>query len=80
MQDIDKLEKLAKTLKRGVEVGEKVAKDGLGAEDLIHAPEAVEVLIDLYSSIKNIKEIGLEAKDIDAVEAVKLIQILFYIT
>ena len=75
-QDIDKLEKLAKTLKGGVSLGEKIAKDGLGAEDLAHAPEAVAFLVELYNSAKDMKEIKEEASDIDAVEAIKLVQIL----
>lgn len=76
MQDIDKLEKLAATLKSGVSLGEKIAKDGIGAEDLVHAPEAVAFLVELYKSAKDAKEMAEEAKDIDAVEAIKLVQIL----
>lgn len=72
-QDIDKLLKLAQTIKKGVSVGEKIAKEGLGVEDLTHAPAAVEVLVALYNDLKHYKEIVEEAKDIDAAEGVKLL-------
>jgi hypothetical protein len=76
MTDIDKLKKLAETLKTGVALGEKIAKDGIGAEDLVHAPEAVAFLVELYGSAKDIKEMGEEAKDVDALEAIELVKII----
>lgn len=76
MQDVDKLEKLAEVLKRGVSLGEKVAKGGVGLDDLVHAPDAVAFLVDLYECIKHAKEMSEETKDLDAAEAIKLVQIL----
>lgn len=75
-QDVDKTLELAKTFKKGVTLGEKIAKDGLGVDDLQHAPEAVAFAVELYNSAKHYAEIKEEITDIDAAEGILILQTL----
>ncbi len=73
-QDVDKTLKLAQTLKTGVSLGEKIAKDGVNLLDLPHAPEAVAFMVALHESVKDLKEIKEELTDLDAAEGIILLQ------
>lgn len=75
---IEKAKKLGIALDKAVELGEKVMEDGkINMNDLIHAPQAAEIIGDIYDSVKEIKEIGEELKDIDLAEAVELLSAIF---
>ncbi|MCB1712838.1 MAG: hypothetical protein KDH96_10270 [Candidatus Riesia sp.] len=76
-EDTDKLELLAKSMKGLVSVGEKVMKDNkIDLADLQHAPELAEHLSGLVKAVSFHKEMLKEVKDIDAAEAVKLVQLM----
>jgi len=76
-QDIDKLSKLALALKGLVSVGEEVMKDGkIDLADIAVLPKMAKVVEELVGAVKDFKELGEEAGDIDAVEAIRLVQIL----
>ncbi len=74
---IDKLELAAKHAKGLVSVGEKIMKDGeVNMADIQHAPELAEHLGGLVKAAADYKEMVAQGKDIDALEAVKLVQII----
>ena len=75
MQDVDKLKKLIGLIDDMIEVGEVVMEDGkLSMTDFVAAPEAVRVLGDLFSLVKDHgKELVEELKDIDFKEGKELI-------
>jgi len=76
--DIDKLELAVDGLKEVVNVGEKVFADGkVGFEDSVHIPELYEAVKKVVEAAKSYKEVGEEIKDVDAVEAVRLITKIF---
>ena len=76
-EDTDKLELLAKSMKGLVSVGEKVMKDSkVDLADLQHSPELAEHLAGLVKAASSYKEMLKEVKDIDADEAVKLVQLM----
>ena len=78
MQDIDKLEKAIDGLQGMVSVGEKIMADGkVDFADSAYIPELYEAVKKCVEAGKAYKELGEEVKDIDALEAVKLIQKLF---
>jgi hypothetical protein len=78
MQDIDKLEKAIDGLQGVIKVGEKIMADGkIDWSDSQHTPELYEAVKKCVEAGKAYKELGEEIKDIDGVEAVKLIQKLF---
>jgi hypothetical protein len=64
-QGNERLKKLAKAIDELVEIGEDIAKDGIGADDVMHLPKLVSPAKDIYECIKEIKELGAEAKDLD---------------
>jgi len=76
--DIDKLELAVDGLKEVIEVGEKVMSDGkVDFSDSVHIPELYEALKKVIEAGKAYKELGEEIKDIDSIEAIKLITKLF---
>jgi len=78
MQDIDKLEKAIEGLQGLVKVGEKIMEDNkIDFADSQHIPELYEAVKKCVEAGKAYKELGDELKDIDGIEAVKLIQKLF---
>ena len=78
MQDVDKLELLASAINGLVDIGEEVMKDGsVNLLDLPQLGPLAKEVEKLVQAVKAYKEIGEELKDIDPVEAVKLVQTLF---
>lgn len=78
MQDVDKLEAGIDAIQKVVAVGEKVFKDGkIDMKDIVLLPEMYEAIASSVKAFKEAKEMYEEAKDIDSVEAVKLISKLF---
>ena len=74
-EDIDKLLRLAGSVKRTIAIGENVMEDGevtFGDLDQV-APLAKEVK-EMIELKKHYKEMVAEGKDIDPVEAVQLLQ------
>ena len=77
-QDIDKLELAIDGLKEVIKVGEKVMDDGkVDFADSVHIPDLYEAVKKVIEAGKAYKELGAEIKDIDNVEAVRLISKLF---
>jgi len=78
MQDVDKLEKGIEAVQKLVKVGEAVMKDGkVDMSDLSQLPALYEAGSEAVKAFKEAKEMLAEAKDIDSVEAIKLITKLF---
>ena len=78
MQDIDKLEKAIEGLQGVIGVGEKIMIDGkIDFSDSVHIPELYEAVKKCVEAGKAYKELGEELKDIDGIEAVKLVNKLF---
>ena len=76
--DIDKLELAVDGFKGLTLTGEKIMSDGkIDFADSVHIPELYESLKKVVEAVKAYNEIGEEIKDIDAVEAVRLITKLF---
>lgn len=74
-QDVDKLELLAEAFNGLVRVGEDVFKDGkVDLSDLDQLKPLGENVQKLVKAVKAHKEMFAEAKDIDPMEAVKIVQ------
>jgi len=76
--DIDKLELVIDGLKGVIKTGEKVFADGkVGFEDSVHIPELYDSVSKVITALKEFKEIGEEIKDLNAAEAVVIVNKLF---
>ena len=74
-KDVDKLELLAEAFNGLVRVGEDVFKDGkVDLSDLDQLKPLGENVQKLVKAVKAHKEMFAEAKDIDPMEAVKIVQ------
>lgn len=69
------LKKLAKAIDDCVETGEKIFEGGITADDVMHLPAFVAPAKDIYEVIKQIKELGEEAKDLDWKELGEIIAV-----
>jgi hypothetical protein len=75
--DTDKLELLAEGINEAVDVVEDVMEDGeITFTDLDQVKPLKDALTKIYNASKAYKEMMAEAKDIDAVEAIKIVQVL----
>jgi hypothetical protein len=75
--DTDKLELLAEGFKDLTTVGEAIFEDGeVTFSDLDQVGPMKDAAMKIYKAAKAYKEMIGEAKDIDAVEAIKIVQIL----
>ena len=75
--DTDKLELLAEGINEAVDVVEDVMEDGeVSFTDLDQVKPLKDALMKIYTASKAYKEMMAEAKDIDAVEAIKIVQVL----
>lgn len=76
--DIDKLELSIKTIKAMINIGEEVMDDGkVDFGDINQIQPLITEVKNAIEAVKAYKEIGAEAKDIDGIEASKLIALLF---
>ena len=67
-----------RTLKGLVNIGEDVLADGkVDLKDIVHIKPLIDEAMNVVKAIKAYKEIGAEIKDIDGVEAVRLMSIIF---
>lgn len=77
-QDVDKLELLADSINGLVDIGEDVLEDGkIDLNDLKYLGDLGKESQKFIKAVKAYKEIISEAKDIDPLEAVKIVQTLF---
>lgn len=77
-EDIDKLELAIKSLKGLISIGEEVMEDGkVDFADVNQIQPLIKEIKNVIDAAKAYKEIGAEAKDIDGLEASKLIALLF---
>ena len=75
MTDVDKLELMAEGLKDLVSVGEEILEDGkISFDDIEHSEELYAAVKKIVKAGKAYKEMGEEIKDIDPLEAVKIVQ------
>lgn len=73
-QDVDKLEQVIDAGKAFTAVGEKIFANGkIDFADVEHTPELFRAAEKMIGALKNYKELGLEIKDIDGSEAIRLL-------
>lgn len=72
----EKLKELVKAIDEVVEIGEDIAKDGFDMTDIAHLPRLAGPVQKIYGLVKEIKELGEEAKDLDWSEISELFKVL----
>ena len=72
----EKLKELVKAIDEVIEIGEDMAKDGFDMTDIAHLPRLAGPVQKVYESVKDIKALGEEAKDLDWSEISELFKVL----
>lgn len=71
---IEGLEKCIEIAAKNIKLGIEIAKDGLDASDMSHAPEAFANIKELVEFIASKPELAAEIKDLDPMEGFALLQ------
>lgn len=74
---IEGIEKCLDLASKNVALGFKIAKDGVGADDIVHLPQVFENVKELVAFIAEKPEIADEIKDLDAAEGIQILQKIY---